>query len=59
LKSSGIIGVSSHFTVDLDESLLENGGDFTLIQSVLETVPEEKDQRKGFTALVRSRGSYQ
>jgi hypothetical protein len=38
LKSSGIIGVGSHFAVDFDEPLLQDGSDFTLVQSVLETI---------------------
>lgn len=38
--------------VDLDETLLEDGSDFTTVKSVLETVAQENDQGQAFAGLV-------
>ena len=44
LETSWVVGVGSYFSVDFDETLCEDGGDFTFIQRILETIPEEKNQ---------------
>ena len=65
METGRIVGIGSYFAVDLDEALSEDGCNFTLIQGVLKTVsnmnnllpneiPEEKNQWKGFSALVRT-----
>ena len=46
LKTGRVVGVCSYFLVYFDETLSEDCGDFTLIQSVLETIPKEENQWK-------------
>jgi len=40
LEAGWEVGICSDFSVDFDETLLEDGGDFTFVQSILETVPD-------------------
>jgi hypothetical protein len=57
-ESSGEGLVSSDLSVDLDESLLDNGGDFSSGKSVLQSVSEEDGEREGLSELVGTgRGS--
>lgn len=50
--------VGSDLTVDLDESLHQNGVDLSAVESVLESVSQEDDQRKRLSELVGTgRGS--
>ena len=52
LEASWVVAVGSHFPFDLDKSLLKNGSDFALVQCILETIPEEENQREGFASFV-------
>ena len=69
LEAGRIIGIGSHFTIDLDETLCQNGSDFLFVQGVLETIsdvnnrsfisiPKEKDQWKRFSAFMRTWRGY-
>jgi len=49
-------GVTSDFTVNLDEILLKDGLDFLAIQSVVETVTQEDDQGQALALLVWTLG---
>jgi hypothetical protein len=55
LEPSREVGIGSYFRVNLDESLRKDSSDFAFVQGILKTIPEEEDQGKRFTALVRSR----
>jgi len=46
LETSWVVGVGSYFSVNFDETLCEDSSDFTFIQRILETIPEEKNQWK-------------
>lgn len=48
LETSWVRWFGSDLSVDLNESLHENGFDFTSIQSILEPVSQENDEGKAF-----------
>lgn len=56
-ESGGVGGVSADLAVDLDQTLLDDGGDLLLGEGVLQPVPEEDDQGEALAGLVgTSRG---
>lgn len=57
-ETSWVVGISSHFRVDLDESLHDNLGNFTAIESVLQSVSQEYNERKAISLFVRTRTDY-
>ena len=44
-ETGWISGICAHFSIDLDESLHDNLGNFTSIEGILQTISEENDQR--------------
>lgn len=54
-ETSGEGLVSPDLAVDLDESLLNNSGDFTASKSILQTVSEEDSEGKRLPELVGTR----
>jgi hypothetical protein len=40
LEAGWEVGVGSDFSIDFDETLCEDGSDFTLVQGILETIPD-------------------
>jgi hypothetical protein len=50
-------GVGADLAVNLDEALHEDGIDLASVESVLQTVAEEDDQRQRVAELVRTGGS--
>lgn len=54
-ETSGEVGISADLVVNFDGALHDNAGDFALVQSVLQTVTEQNDQRQAFTELVGTR----
>jgi hypothetical protein len=56
-QSRGEGGVGADLAVNLDEALHEDGIDLAGVESVLQTVAEEDDQRQRVAELVRTRGS--
>jgi len=55
-ESGRILSVSSDFSIDLDESLMTNGHDFSVGQGVLQSVSEQENQRKTFPKFVGTGG---
>jgi hypothetical protein len=55
-QSRGESGVSADLSIDLDEALHEDGIDLAGVESVLQTVAEEDDQRQRVAELVRTGG---
>jgi len=55
-ETSRVSFVSSNFGIDFDEALLDDGGDFTTGQSILQPVAEEDGEREGFAQFVRTWG---
>lgn len=53
-KAGWVSGICSHFSIDLDESLHDNLGDFSAIEGVLQSVSEEDYERKAVSLLVRT-----
>jgi hypothetical protein len=51
-ESSGECRVGANFAVDLDETLHNDGLDFTAVEGVLQSVAEEDDQWHAVTELV-------
>jgi hypothetical protein len=56
-QSRGESGVGADLAVNLDEALHEDGIDLAGVESVLQTVAEEDDQRQRVAELVRTGGS--
>jgi hypothetical protein len=56
-QSRGEGGVGADLAVNLDEALHEDGIDLAGVESVLQTVAEEDDQRQRVAELVRTGGS--
>lgn len=52
LESGGECGVCSDFVVNFNQTLLDDGSDFTASQGVLEPVAEEDSEGEGFAELV-------
>jgi len=53
-ESSGEGLVGSDLSVDLDETLLDNGGDLTAGKGVLQSVTKEDGEGKALSELVRT-----
>ena len=51
-KSSREVGVGSDLVVNLDQSLLDNGDDFLLCQSILKSVSEKNDEGEAFSQFM-------
>ena len=49
-----VVGICSHFPVDLDESLHDDLGDFPAIEGVLQSVSKEHNKRQAVPLLVRT-----
>jgi len=50
-----VVGICSHFPVDLDESLHDDLGNFSAIEGVLQSVSKEDNERKAVSLLVGTR----
>lgn len=55
-ETSGVGGVSSDLTINLNESLHDNGLDFTTVKSIFQTVSKEDNERKRLSKLVGTGG---
>jgi len=55
-ESSGVGGVSADLAVNLDEALLDDGGDLLLGEGVLQPVPQEDDEGQALAGLVGTSG---
>jgi hypothetical protein len=55
LVAGRVVGVCSDLAIDFDEALGEDGGNFTLVQGVLEAVPRTLTQTRGRGADLRKR----
>jgi hypothetical protein len=55
LESNGELDIRSDFSIDFDQSLSEDGNDFTSAESILETTAEENGERERFAKLVWAR----
>lgn len=55
-EASGIGSVGAHFSIDFNETLVDDCDDFASGQSVLEPVPEEDGKGEGFAQFVGTRG---
>lgn len=51
-EAGGIGGISAHLAVNLDQTLHDNFGHLSAVQSVLETVSQEDQQRQRLAQLV-------
>jgi hypothetical protein len=51
-ESSGVGGIGTDLVVDLDETLHKDGLNLLTVESVLETVADQDDQRQALTELV-------
>jgi len=57
-ETCGVCGVGADLAIDLDQALHDNGLDLTSIESVLQAVAEEDNERKTVAEFVRtSRGT--
>lgn len=54
-EAGGEGSVSSHFAIDLDQSLFDDRGDFTAVQCILQPVAKEDGEGERFTELVGAR----
>lgn len=56
LEASGVGGVGADLSIDFDQTLLDNGGDFTASKGVLQAVAEEDAEGEGFAELMGTGG---
>ena len=54
-EAGWVVGICPHFPIDLDKSLHDNLGDFSAIESVLQSIPNEDNKRKAVSKFVRTR----
>lgn len=54
-EASGESGISAHFTVNLDETLHENGSHLASVEGVLQTVTQENNKGKRLPELMGTR----
>ena len=54
-ETGGEVGVSADLVVNFDGALHDNASDFAFVQSILQTVTDQNDQRQAFTELVGTR----
>lgn len=54
LESGGVRRVCSDFSIDSDESLHENSFDFSAVQRVLQSIPQEDNEWQTFAKLMRT-----
>lgn len=57
-ETSWEVNITSDFTVDLDQILLENFLDFITSQCIMKTITQEDDQWEAFTLLVWTLGWF-
>jgi len=55
-ETGGVSCIRPYFSVNLDQPLIHDGGNFTTVQGIFQAVTEEDGEGKGFAKLVRSRG---
>lgn len=53
-EAGGVGGISADFSVDLDETLHEDGVGLTRVKGILQTVTNEDDERQAISQLVRT-----
>ena len=53
-ETGGVSLIGPDLSIDLDQPLLDDGGDFGTGESVLQTVSKENGEGKTFTELVRT-----
>lgn len=51
-EARGVVGISANLTVDLDVTVHDDAANFALVQSVLQTVAEQDDERQALAQLV-------
>lgn len=54
-EAGGVGGVGADLAIDLDKALHEDGSRLAVIQGILQAVPDEDDEGKALSLLVRTR----